>query len=427
MPEHLIVIPFHDWRKCVREGFRTRDAHLIEAFARGQDFGKLLVVSRPITRLELTFHRESRASGLRVVLAGPKWHVFHDHRGCYVFEYFDPDALGQILHGKPWFFRAYGSEEMSHGLFEALKYLGMERPIALSMNIRSARLAASLAAHQIPVAFDAFDNWLRFPLSPTELRLIDQSYGRFAEVAQLWFTNSENNSEEFERRYSINPCVVVPNGVDHQRFQGPFREPRLLGQIPVPRVFFGGKITHLFDFDLFNEVTARLKGIQFVLAGQILDRAVWRRIQMRRNVHFVGDVHYDDYPAYVAASDVCILPYVRDKNSHGANSIKLYEYAAAGKRTVSTDGNGAGALSQFLTIANSADEFTRAIVASLEADGHAAEAREAGFSWDERARVIARKIKEGFAKAQGGRLSPLHDAGPIAVATNEGSGDQGAF
>lgn len=407
MPEHLIAIPFHDWRKCVREGFRTRDAHLIEAFTRGGDFGKVLVVSRPITRLELALHRESRDPGLRVVLAGPRWHVFRDCRGCYVFEYFDPGVLGQVLHGKSWFFRAYGSDEMSRGLFEALKDLGMKRPIALSMNIRSAPLATRLAARGIPVAFDAFDNWHRFPVGRTERRWVEESYGKFAEVAQLWFTNSENNSEEFERRYAINPCVVVPSGVDLERFQGPFSEPMSFEQIPRPRVFFGGKITQLFDFALFNEVARRLDSVQFLLAGQILDQAVWKRIGKSRNVHYLGDVHYDEYPAYVAASDACILPYVRDRKSHGANSIKLYEYAAAGKRTISTDGNGALALSAFVTIANSADEFARAIVASLKAGGRTTGATEAGFSWDERARAIAQRMKGMSVKGRGTPLAPL--------------------
>jgi len=410
MPEHLIAIPFHDWRKCVREGFRTRDAHLIEAFARGKDFEKILVVSRPITRLELALHGESRNPRFRVVLAGPRWHVFHD-RGCYVFEYFDPDVLGQALHGKPWFFRAYGSEEMSRGLFEALKDLGMEQPIALSMNIRSAPLATRLAERGIPVAFDAFDNWLRFPVGRKERQWIERGYARFAEVARLWFTNSENNSEEFERRYAINPCVVVPSGVDFERFQGSFSEPMSFEQIPKPRVFFGGKISQLFDFALFNEVARRLDSVQFLLAGQILDRAVWRRIGKFRNVHYLGDVHYDDYPAYVAASDACILPYVSDRKSHGANSIKLYEYAAAGKRTISTDGNGALALSAFVTVVNSADEFARAIVASLEAGGRTTGAMEAGFSWDERAGAIAQRMKSMSARARGTPVSPSQMAG----------------
>ena len=232
-----------------------------------------------------------------------------------------------------------------------------------------------------------------------------------AELRQLCRSRAALVSEEFQRRYMIDPCVVVPNGVDHERFQGPFSEPMSFEQIPKPRVFFGGKITQLFDFALFNEVARRLDSVQFLLAGQILDRAVWRRIRKVRNVHYLGDVHYDEYPAYVAASDACILPYVRDRKSHGANSIKLYEYAAAGKRTISTDGNGALALSAFVTIANSADEFARAIVASLEAGGRTTGATEAGFSWDERARAIAQRMKGMSVKVRCTPLAPLQVAG----------------
>ncbi|PYU96831.1 MAG: hypothetical protein DMG25_00615 [Acidobacteria bacterium] len=407
MPKHLIAIPFHDWRKCIREGFRTRDAHLIEAFTRGEDFDKVLVVSRPITPLELALHRESRDSGLRVMLAGPSWHVFQDDRGCYVFEYFDSDVLGQILYGKSWFFRAYGSVRMLRALLAALTSLEMEQPIALSMNIRSARLTAQLAARGIPVAFDGFDNWLRFPLGRAERRWVERSYASYAEVAQVWFTNSESNSVAFEQQYGVRPCVVVPNGVDFGRFKGSFGEPQLFGQVRRPRVFFGGKITHLFDSALFNEVAGQLGHIQFVLAGQILDRAVWRRIQKHPNVHYLGDVHYDEYPAYVAASDACILPYVRDENSHGGNSIKLYEYAAAGKSTVSTEGNGAGAMSTFVTIANSPDEFAKAVVDAVEAGQPTERAYEDGFSWDERARAIAHRMMEMSEGSRSKQSPPL--------------------
>ncbi len=411
MTENLIAIPFHDWRKCVREGFRTRDAHLVEAFTRGGEFEKVLVVSRPITRLELTLHRESRDSGLPVVLAGDRWHVFKDGRGCYVFEYFDPDSLGQAIRRKSWFFQAYGSEEMSGGLFEAMKGLGVKQPIVLSMNIRSARLAAHLEAAGIPVAFDAFDNWLRFPLGHTEHRLVEQSYGMFAKIAKLWFTNSATNAEAFEGRYEISPCVVVPSGVDYQRFRGSFSEPRALARIPRPRVLFGGKITHLFDVGLFNEVAQRLGWVQFVLAGQLLDRSVWRRIRKTRNVHYLGDVHYDHYPAYVAASDACILPYVRERDGHGANSIKLYEYAAAGKHTVSTDGNGACALSEFVTIANSAADFAKAIVSSIDAGGRAPVSCNERFSWNGRARTIAQRLKSMYSGLGTGAAAEAEGAG----------------
>jgi hypothetical protein len=386
--QQLIVIPFHDWRKCVREGFRTRDAHLIEAFARSRTVESVLVVSRPITRLELAMRGETRESECTPILRGARWHVIRDPRGCYVFEYFDPGVFGQVLKGRSWFFQAYGSGAMTESLLEAVRWLEMDRPLTLAMSIRCARLAVRLTDRRIPVAFDAWDNWLRFPVGASERRRIRESYATFARIAPLWFTNSELNRTVFMRRFSVGECVVVRNGVDFQRFRGLPEAPKQLDVIPRPRALFGGKITHLFDVDLFNEVTSRLPRVHFVVAGQIIDKTVWRKVRKRRNVHYLGDIHYDDYPAYVAASDTCIAPYVREEKAHGGDSIKLYEYAAARRRSVSTGGNGARELSQVVSIANSPVDFANAIMASIECESQAPELLDSDCSWDERARTI---------------------------------------
>ena len=34
---NLVVVPFHDWRKILLEGSRTRDSHFIEEFRKRQD------------------------------------------------------------------------------------------------------------------------------------------------------------------------------------------------------------------------------------------------------------------------------------------------------------------------------------------------------------------------------------------------------
>jgi glycosyltransferase involved in cell wall biosynthesis len=392
----LILIPFHDWRKCLREGFRTRDAHLIEAFSKGGAFGKVLVVSRPITRLELAVFRQPRDPGQVISLRGSRWHVFKDVRGCHVFEYFDPGLITQALEGKAWFFKAYVSEGMRDGLREAIEEIGLDRPTVLSMNIRSAGLAASLAARGFPIAFDAWDNWLRFPLRHRLQHLVQEGYATFARIAPLWFTNSAANRDVFRRRFGVPACLVVPNGVDPHRFGLEEAEPKALRAVPRPRALFGGKITHLFDATLFNEITRRLPSVHFVVVGQIIDRAVWGRVRKARNVHYLGDVHYEEYPSYVSHADVCIAPYVGTDRAHGGDSIKLYEYAAAGRPTVASGGDGVHALTDYVTFVNSAEEFTAAIERCFEGQVCRPQLSNLGFSWDERVRFMTESMRSAF-------------------------------
>ena len=52
---NLFIIPFHDWRKINNEGFRTRDAHLIEHFQKKNNVKRLIIINRPTTKAELLF------------------------------------------------------------------------------------------------------------------------------------------------------------------------------------------------------------------------------------------------------------------------------------------------------------------------------------------------------------------------------------
>ncbi len=56
---NLVVIPFHDWKKCEREGFRTRDAHFMQEFEKHPDVDKILVIDRPTSISEMMLLRRN--------------------------------------------------------------------------------------------------------------------------------------------------------------------------------------------------------------------------------------------------------------------------------------------------------------------------------------------------------------------------------
>ena len=53
---NLVVVPFHDWRKILLEGSRTRDSHFIEEFRKRQD--KVIIVNIPTTLLEIIIKKK---------------------------------------------------------------------------------------------------------------------------------------------------------------------------------------------------------------------------------------------------------------------------------------------------------------------------------------------------------------------------------
>ena len=131
--------------------------------------------------------------------------------------------------------------------------------------------------------------------------------------------------------------------------------------IKQPIIGFGGKISHLLDEDLVNYLTAENPDLHFVMIGEILDSNKFKKIISRRNFHYLGDKHYDDYPAYIKNFDVCILPYHINEREHGGDSIKLYEYISANKPIVATNGNGAEKLLCWVNIASDYKGFSELI------------------------------------------------------------------
>ncbi len=52
---------------------------------------------------------------------------------------------------------------------------------------------------------------------------------------------------------------------------------------------------------------------------------------------FTGSVPYNMVPIYINASDICVAPFIRERNSKiGLSALKTYEYFACGKPLVAS-------------------------------------------------------------------------------------------
>ena len=110
----LVYIPFHDWRKIVKEGSRTRDAHFIEQFRLDNNIKRLIILNRPITIIELLLKKKTVNKKVEGDI------VFKLRGGClykiddktYVVDFFLNQSFKQILKGRKWFFLAFGNKEL---------------------------------------------------------------------------------------------------------------------------------------------------------------------------------------------------------------------------------------------------------------------------------------------------------------------------
>lgn len=357
---NTVIVPFHDWRKILLEGFRTRDSHFIEEFQAKN--GIVLIINRPTTLLEILLKRKRKLINGEILLARGQCKLYKYSENTYLIDYVSNNIFGQLTKKYNWFIDMYGNDRLINFIQESLSMLGIKEDYTLlNQNIFASNLSTLLKPNVS--IFDAWDNFVKFDVYKKINHKIVEGYKKFSEACDFWITNSTDNISEFKNRYQVEQIHLVTNGVDVNRFTTRSNNtPKDLIEIKRPIVGFGGKITHLLDVDLINRTLELSPDTSFVFVGQILDKTVFDRLEKRDNFYYLGDKHYEIYPDYVKNFDICTVPYVveEDKKS-GANTIKVYEYLATRKKVIGTLSNGLEDLVDHVYIVKDANEFSKEI------------------------------------------------------------------
>lgn len=356
---NLIVIPYHDWRKIEQEGSRTRDAHFIEEFRKSNKIDKLIILNRPITKAEIILKRKSREIKGEVILKENGSKLISIDDKTYIIDIFLSQNIRHLLQKRKWYFHAYQNENVISFVTKCLKKLKIDQDYyLLSQNVIASQFINHISPAPKKSFFDAWDNFRLMPgLNPIH-GLLDKAYFNYSKNTTHWYTNSTENIFYYKSHYKASSVSLLKNGVDYDRFNHKHEKPEDLNAFKNPIVGFGGKITHLFDYELFNYIVLKNPDLDFVVVGQILNRNVFNRIKKYDNLYFLGDKHYNEYPTYVKNFDIGIIPYVTGKKQHNGDSIKAYEYLAAGLKVIGTRGSGIQDLEEYLYVANSPEEFS---------------------------------------------------------------------
>lgn len=390
--KNVLVIPFHDWRKIIKEGFRTRDSHFIESLSAHKNKIRTVVINRPITLLEIVATKKKQKISGEILFSKKGFSFYKINEELYVIDYISKDILNHYKKKHSWYFDAYSNKEYVSFIKDCLELLNIKNQHILSQNIFAYKLVDALSGTK--KIFDAWDNFIKFSSYKGIRDEIVNGYKEYARICDFWITNSKDNISDFKSKFNLEAIHLIKNGVDKNRFDRQTRDlPNDLKNIPTPIVGFGGKITHLIDVDLLNEVIAKTPNKSFVFVGQILDKNIFNRIKKTQNFYYLGDKHYDIYPNYVHNFDICIVPYIVSKEKQtGANTIKVYEYLATGKKVVGTRGNGLEDLNDFLYIADSSDEFSELL--KVDGEQEKIQIDIDHYSWDSKLSKLLRILKE---------------------------------
>ena len=151
-------------------------------------------------------------------------------------------------------------------------------------------------------------------------------------------------SDVFRKDYSIpkDKFQIIPNGVDTSIFkkvESPIRK-----DLGIESDFILGYVGVLREWVDLTPVYLSLKKLdntKLLIVGQEglykENREKVKNLGIESKVIFTGNIPYTDVPKYIAAMDVCLIPFKDNAISHNAVPLKLFEYMACEKPVISSE------------------------------------------------------------------------------------------
>ncbi len=208
----------------------------------------------------------------------------------------------------------------------------------------------------------------------------------------------------YEKKRALNSHVhLAPHGVDLEHFRKVFDPglavPEDMKQIPRPIIGFFGLIEKWVDLELIKFIAEKRKNYSVVLIGRVVqDITMFAGLP---NVFFLGSRPFKVLPEYAKLFDVATMPYVLNDQVFNANPIKLREYLAMGKPTVSVTNPEILQFADVVKIANGYDDFLNKIDEALRENTPELVARRVArvqdSSWEERFKKISSIVEDQLA------------------------------
>jgi glycosyltransferase involved in cell wall biosynthesis len=209
------------------------------------------------------------------------------------------------------------------------------------------------------------------------------------------------------------PVCLLPNGADLETLDradgGEWRAAN-----PGPCAGFVGAFEYWVDVELMLRVAARLPRVTFLFVGT---GRCWGRMRQEverrglHNVRLTGAASYQQAMGYVAAMDVCLLPFRQDAVSHASCPLKLFEYAGLRKPVVSTSTREVSRLGAgWVAFADDAADFAAAVENFLADPALARRAGEEGRALVERRYnwpVLAREFVDFIERSRAAQAAYL--------------------
>lgn len=193
---------------------------------------------------------------------------------------------------------------------------------------------------------------------------------------------------------------LSPHGVDTELFalaSSPETEiPDEMKGVARPTIGFWGLLERWVDLSILEYIARARPNWTIALIGRVaIDVSPLKRLP---NVVFAGVKPYSELPKWAKAIDICILPFTRSSLMLQSSPLKLREYLASGKPTVSVPLPEVQQFGELVQTAVDGPEFVSAIEKSFASDTPELVAQRQravhGSTWDATVANVLGKLDE---------------------------------
>jgi glycosyltransferase involved in cell wall biosynthesis len=182
---------------------------------------------------------------------------------------------------------------------------------------------------QIPTGLGGIGRWFGEKMVEKTI----QHSAKVCAISDIFRTDHSIPEDKFQ---------VVPNGVDTTLFRKV--ESSIREDLKIKSHFvlgYVGVLREWVDLAPVYQVLPKLDNTKLLVVGQEglyeENRKMVKDLGIEDKVIFTGNVPYADVPKYIAAMDVCLIPFKDNAISHNAVPLKLFEYMACEKPVISTN------------------------------------------------------------------------------------------
>ena len=194
----------------------------------------------------------------------------------------------------------------------SIKKLSFRNPILITGNPLVADIVRNISAsskHYFCLDdYSKFDGWFRI-IPEMESKLLEQVDSVFSVSTYL----------QTHHKPSIGKSFFLSQGVDIDLFKKEITAiPKIIADIPSPRVGYFGLLTSWIDISLIVECARKYPKVSFILIGRAcVDLSILSNIS---NIYYLGEVPYQTLPKYASGFDIGLIPFSINELTLACNS-----------------------------------------------------------------------------------------------------------